>query len=85
MLTSAYSISGPNITTVLVSLLIPRRKMGDTGIIPQLIQPQQLIELPCIQANGTYDLVERNEEIRIVTWSYGKTLEVLTRRRANVT
>ena len=57
------------------SFLIPRR-VEDNGIIqPQLIQPQQLIELPCVHANGTNDLVERNEEIRLITWFYGKTLE----------
>ena len=38
------------------------------GLVP--IQPQQLIELPCIQATGTYDLVEQNEEINTITWSY---------------
>ena len=37
------------------------------------IEPQQLIELSCIQAEGTYDLVERNEEIRAITLSYTMT------------
>jgi len=37
------------------------------------IQPQKLIELSCVQAEGTYDPVERNEGIRSITWSYTMT------------
>jgi len=40
------------------------------------IQPQQLIELSCVQAEGTYDLVERNEEIKSIRWSYAMTKPV---------
>ena len=35
-----------------------------------LIQPQQLIEIPCILANGSSDLVERHEGLKGIIWYY---------------
>ena len=77
MATVEYARLGKTYNQELDKVKIFSKEPGETAPLISrgltTIQPQQLIELSCVQAEGTYDLVERNEEIKSIRWSYAMT------------